>query len=209
MILQYLLGLQVIKNLKNKCRIITIFDANMREKYMKKKEIKEVVPEVERLRKVSTFKLSCKESSAYHEDYFYGRYIFAETKEDAIKMLKNVMNFKRSDDRYMLKTLPEIVSENSSLLKITNTYYESLMDGTLLWGNDALKESSFKLMQPKMKEFKFNFTLTETIVRERTEEIAAETKEDAVKELKKHFCKDTLTNIKEVIVASDEKLEVA
>jgi hypothetical protein len=172
---------------------------------MKKKIKKEVIPEVARLRKVNSYKLSCRERTPYNEDSRYTRYIFAETKEDAIEKLKNWKNFRKETE--LLQILPEIVSENSSILKITNTSFENLMSRTFLDSEDLLETDSFKLMQPKMKEFKFNFIATKTIIDEYTSEIVSETKEDAIKKLKENFYNCDLTDIKEVIV--DKELEVA
>ena len=160
---------------------------------MKKKEIKEVVPEVARLRKVSSFKLKCTEQ---YEGRIWTKYIIAETKEDAIELLKIPTNFGRFDIGMVVK-MPEIVSENSAEVKITNTDYENLMKGTSIDTYDPIEGNSLKKMRPSMTSFNFNFNATETIVNKFNDwkEIVCETKEDAIKVLKEKNSKFDLSDI--------------
>jgi len=160
---------------------------------MKKKEIKEVVPEVARLRKVSSFKLKCTEG---REGNFYTKYLIAETKEDAIEMLKIKTNFNHFDYG-LIAQMPEIVSENSAEVKITNTDYESIMKGISISSYDPIEGNRLKKMRPSMTSFNFNFTATETIINTKNDwkEVVCETKEDAIKVLKEKCSSFDLSDI--------------
>lgn len=149
----------------------------------------------ERLRTVTCFELSCREPRCDNGTR-YTRYIIAETKEDAIEMLENSEEFEKTWG--LLQNSPEIVSEESVEIKITNDEYESLNAGTTLWDSNPFDAYWIKLKIPNMKEFHFNFTKTETITRKECEGIITDTVEDAIEQLKSKYAEYDLTDIKDV-----------
>ena len=176
---------------------------------MKKKEIKEVVPEVARLRELNVFKIKWKEVENYwggepletpRVDAFT-RYVIAETEEDAIN--KKVDNYFPNNPYDV-----EVVEKNSTIVRIKNSKYEELLDELYFYNNNPLDcADDIKILMPSYSKFKFNFIATRTISDEYSREIVAETKEDAIKKLREMFYNDDLTDIKEVKV--EKELEVA
>ena len=165
---------------------------------VKSKKVKEVVPEKERLRKVTTFKLNCIDGDRHKT--IFTRYIIAETKEDAIEMLKNKEKFEDNAEgllRNSPEIVPEIVGEESVELKITNNEFEYLHGGTRLWDGRPFDRDWIKLSIPNMKKFYFHFTKTQTITYDNEHtDIVAETEEDAIEQLKSKYPTCDLTDIR-------------